>query len=93
MKTQKPSIKRFDSLAQNFFRQLAKGKEVMYQHLLVTVKEEKIIVKGRWHDKDLELHFRVQPGSEYGFSKEQFKNIFAQRAKPLYYVTLRSRDA
>lgn len=91
MKAKKPAVKEYDALSQNFFRQLARGNAVAYRSFLVETKEDKIIVKRRWQGKDLELHFRRRPGDDYGFSKEQFRAIFADREKPMYRVTVRAR--
>jgi hypothetical protein len=84
-------IKQYSALADNLFRQLAKGNAVIYNGLLFKAEEDKLVVKGKFENKDMELHYRLKKGDRYGFSKEQFKNIVAAREKPIYRVTLSGR--
>lgn len=87
-------MKRYTALTQNMFRHLARGEEVQYQAFRVKSTDDKLIVRGALKDgREVELHFRTKPGKEAGFSKEQFKNIFAFREKPLYSINIRSRHA
>ena len=87
-------MKKYTALTQNLFRHLARGEEVQYGTFQIRVGEEKIVVRGLGKDgRQLELHYRRRPGSEEGFSKQQFKNIFASREKPLFSVSIRSRGA
>jgi hypothetical protein len=85
-------MKKYTALTQNMFRHLARGEEVQYQAFHVKASDEKLIVRGRLQDgREVELHYRIRPGQEAGFSKEQFKNIFAFREKPLFSINIRSR--
>lgn len=87
-------MKKYTALTQNLFRHLARGEEVQYGTFQIRVVGEKIVVRGIGKDgRQLELHYRRRPGSEEGFSKQQFKNIFASREKPLFSVSVRSRGA
>lgn len=87
-------VKHYTALTQNMFRHLARGEEVQYQSFRVKSSDGKLIVRGALKDgREMELHYRAKPGKEAGFSKEQFKNIFAFREKPLYSINIRSRRA
>ncbi len=87
-------MKKYTALTQNMFRHLARGEEVQYQALRVKTMEGKVIVRGAYKDgHEVELHYRLRPGKEVGFSKEQFKNIFASREKPLFSINIRSQRA
>ena len=87
-------MKRYTALTQNMFKHLARGEEVQYRSFQVKSIEDKLVVRGMLQDgRAVELHFRRRPGKEAGFSKEQFKNIFAFREKPLFSVNIRSRRA
>jgi hypothetical protein len=85
-------MKKYTVLTQNMFRHLARGEEVQYQAFRVKTSEEKVIVRGVLQDgREVEIHYRLRPGQEAGFSKEQFKKIFAFREKPLFSINIRSR--
>ena len=87
-------MKKYTALTQNMFRHLARGEEVQYQALRVKTAEDKVVVRGAFRDgHEVELHYRLRPGKDAGFSKEQFKNIFASREKPLFSINIRSRRA
>ncbi|MEE8304926.1 MAG: hypothetical protein V3S24_21105 [Candidatus Tectomicrobia bacterium] len=87
-------MKRYTALTQNMFRHLARGEEVQYQSFRVKSTEGKLVVRGALQDgREVELHYRVRPGKEAGFSKEQLKNIFAFREKPLFSINIRSKRA
>ena len=87
-------MKRYTALTQNMFRHLARGEEVEYQAFRVKTSDGKLVVRGALKDgREVELHYRVRPGKEAGFSKEQFKNIFAFREKPIFSINIRSRHA
>ena len=87
-------MKRYTALTQNMFRHLARGEAVQYRAFEVKCVEEKLIVRGMMQDgREVELHYRRKTGNPSGFSKEQFKNIFAMREKPLFSVNIRSRRA
>jgi hypothetical protein len=87
-------MKKYTALTQNMFRHLARGEEVQYQAFLVKTEADKLIVRGKMHDgREVELHYRRRPGKDAGFSKEQFKSIFAFREKPIFSVNIRSRRA
>lgn len=87
-------MKRYTALTQNMFRHLARGEEVQYQTFRVKTTDGKLVVQGALKDgREVELHYRLRPGKEVGFSKEQFKNIFAFREKPLYSINIHSRRA
>lgn len=87
-------MKKYTVLTQNMFRHLARGEEVQYQAFRVKSTDGKLIVRGARKDgREMELHYRVRPGREAGFSKEQFKNIFASREKPIFSVNIRSKRA
>ncbi len=87
-------MKKYTALTQNMFRHLARGEEVQYGTFHIRIVEEKIIVCGPGKDgRRLELHYRRRPGSDEGFSKQQFRNIFASREKPLFSISIRSRGA
>lgn len=87
-------MKSYTALTQNMFKHLARGEEVQYGAFHVKTLDEKIIVRGVLQDgREMELHYRLRPGKEAGFSKEQFKNIFAFREKPLFSINIRSRHA
>lgn len=87
-------MKKYTALTQNMFRHLARGEEVQYGTFQIRIVAEKIVVRGLGKDgRQLELHYRRRPGSDEGFSKQQFKNIFASREKPLFSVSVRSRNA
>jgi hypothetical protein len=87
-------MKGYTALTQNMFRHLARGEEVQYGTFRVKTVDEKIIVRGMLKDgREVELHYRVRAGKENGFSKEQFKNIFAFREKPLFSINIRARQA
>ena len=87
-------MKKYTALTQNMFRHLARGEEVQYRTFQVKSVQDKLIVRGLLQDgREMELHYRRQPGKEAGFSKEQFKKIFAFREKPLFSVNIRSRHA
>lgn len=83
-------MKRYDSFTQNLFRQLAKGNQVLYRDFLLTVKEDKLVVRAASEGKQIEFHYRLRKGDDFGFSKEQLKDIFANREKPIYTVTIKS---
>lgn len=87
-------MKNYTALTQNMFKHLARGEEVQYKAFQVKTVDEKIIVRGTLQDgRAMELHYRLRPGKEAGFSKEQFKNIFAFREKPLFSINIRSQRA
>ncbi len=87
-------MKKYTALTQNMFRHLARGEEVQYQSFQVKSVEDKLVVRGKLRDgREVELHFRRRSGKEVGFSKEQFKNIFAFREKPIFSINIRSRQA
>ncbi|ETX05118.1 MAG: hypothetical protein ETSY2_24910 [Candidatus Entotheonella gemina] len=87
-------MKKYTALTQNMFRHLARGEEVQYNAFQVKSVEDKFIVRGQYQDgREVEMHFRRRPGKDAGFSKEQFKNIFAFREKPIFHVNIRSRQA
>ena len=87
-------MNKYTALTQNMFRHLARGEEVQYQTFRVKAADEKLIVRGMLQDgREVELHYRLRPGKEAGFSKEQFKNIFAFREKPIFSINIRSRQA
>lgn len=87
-------MKKYTALTQNMFRHLARGEEVQYGTFQIRIVEEKIVVRGAGKDgRQLEMHYRRRRGKDEGFSKEQFKNIFASREKPLFSVSIRSRSA
>ena len=87
-------MKKYTALTQNMFRHLARGEEVQYGTFQIRIVEEKIVVRGAGRDgRQLEMHYRRRRGKDEGFSKEQFKNIFASREKPLFSVSIRSRSA
>ena len=87
-------MKKYTDLTQNMFRHLARGEEVQYRAFQVKTTEDKVIVRGAYRDgHEVELHFRLRPGKDVGFSKKQFKNIFASREKPLFSINIRSRRA
>jgi hypothetical protein len=85
-------VKSYTALTQNMFKHLARGEEVQYGAFRVKTMDSKIIVRGVLQDgREMELHYRLRPGKEAGFSKEQFKNIFAFREKPLFSINIRAR--
>ena len=85
-------VKSYTALTQNMFKHLARGEEVQYGAFRVKTVDGKIIVRGALQDgREMELHYRLRPGKEAGFSKEQFKNIFAFREKPLFSINIRAR--
>ena len=87
-------MKKYTALTQNMFRHLARGEEVQYFNFQVKSVEEKLVVRGTLQDgREMELHYKRRPGKESGFSKEQFKNIFAFQEKPLFSINIRSRHA
>jgi hypothetical protein len=87
-------MKKYTALTQNMFRHLARGEEVQYQAFLVKTEADKLIVRGKMNDgREVELHYRRRPGKDAGFSKDQFKSIFAFREKPIFSVNIRSRRA
>ena len=87
-------MKKYTALTQNMFRHLARGEEVQYRAFQIKSVDDKLVVRGELQDgREVELHYRRRPGKEAGFSKEQFKNIFAFREKPLFSVNIRSRRA
>ena len=87
-------MKQYTALTQNMFRHLARGEEVQYQSFQVKSVEDKLIVRGQTRDgREVELHFKRKAGKDAGFSKDQFKSIFAFREKPLYSINIRSRRA
>lgn len=87
-------MKKYTALTLNMFRHLARGEEVQYGAFRIKIVDEKIIVRGIFRDgQETEFHYRRRPGSEAGFSKEQFKSIFASREKPLFSINIRSKRA
>ena len=86
------SVKSYTALTQNMFKHLARGEEVQYGAFRVKTGDNKIIVRGVLQDgREMELHYRLRQGKEAGFSKDQFKNIFAFREKPLFSINIRSQ--
>lgn len=86
-------MKKYTAITQNMFRHLARGEEVQYGAFRVKAADEKLVVRGVMKDgREMELHYRVRPGTEEGFSKEQFKSIFAFREQPIFSVHIRSRQ-
>ena len=87
-------MKKYTALTQNMFRHLARGEEVQYGTFQIRTVEDKIVVRGSGRDgRQLEMHYRRRRGKDEGFSKAQFKSIFASREKPLFSVSIRSRGA
>lgn len=87
-------MKNYTALTQNMFRHLARGEEVQYGSFRVKTVDDKIIVRGVFQDgREVELHYRLRQGKDAGFSKEQFKNIFASREKPLFSINIRANRA
>lgn len=87
------SVKHYTALTQNMFKHLAQGEEVQYGAFRVKTQEDKIIVRGVFKDgREAEFHYRLRHGKDSGFSKEQFKSIFASREKPLFTINIRSRQ-
>ena len=85
-------MKKYTALTQNLFRHLAAARRCNTAPFRFGIVEEKIVVRGLGKDgRQMELHYRRRSGSEEGFSKQQFKNIFASREKPLFSVSIRSR--
>ena len=88
------SVKSYTALTQNMFKHLAQGEEVQYGAFRVKTVDNKIVVHGVLQDgREMELHYRLRQGKEAGFSKDQFKNIFAFREKPLFSINIRSQRA
>ena len=86
------SVKSYTAPTQNMFKHLARGEEVQYGAFRVKTVDNKIIVRGVLQDgREMELHYRLRQGKEAGFSKDQFKNIFAFREKPLFSINIRSQ--
>lgn len=84
-------MKSYTALTQNMFKHLARGEEVQYGAFRVKAVDDKIVVRGVLQDgREVELHYRLRQGREAGFSKDQFKNIFAFREKPLFSINIRS---
>ena len=87
-------MKSYTALTQNMFKHLAHGEEVQYGAFRVKTVDNKIIVRGVLQDgREVEMHYRLRQGKEAGFSKDQFKNIFAFREKPLFSINIRSKRA
>src|SRR5437899_10786319 len=87
-------VKSYTVLTQNMFKHLARGEEVQYGAFRVKTIDRKTIVRGVVQDgREMELHYRLRQGKEAGFSKEQFKYIFAFREKPLFSINIHSRPA
>ena len=85
-------VKSYTALTQNMFKHLSHGEEVQYGTFRVKTVDDKIIVRGVFQDgREMEWHYRLRQGKEAGFSKEQFKNIFAFREKPLFSINIRTR--
>ena len=85
-------VKSYTALTQNMFKHLAHGEEVQYGAFRVKTVDDKIIVRGVLQDgREVEMHYRLRQGKEAGFSKDQFKNIFAFREKPLFSINIRSQ--
>ena len=88
------AVKSYTALTQNMFKHLARGEEVQYGAFRVKTVDNKIVVRGVLQDgREVELHYRLRQGKEAGFSKDQFKNIFAFREKPLFSINIRSQRA
>ena len=86
-------MKHYTALTQNMFKHLAQGEEVQYGAFRVKTLDDKIIVRGVFKDgREAEFHYRLRQGKDSGFSKEQFKSIFASREKPLFTINIRSRQ-
>lgn len=87
-------VKQYTALTQNMFKHLAQGEEVQYGAFRVKTLDDKIIVRGVFKDgHEAEFHYRLRQGKDAGFSKAQFKNIFASREKPLFTINIRSRQS
>src|SRR5215510_16437726 len=88
------SVKSYTALTQNMFKHLARREEVQYGAFRVKTVDNKIVVRGVMQDgREVEMHYRLRQGKEAGFSKDQFKNIFAFREKPLFSINIRSKRA
>ena len=86
------AVKSYTALTHNMFKHLARGEEVQYGAFQVKTVDDKIIVRGVLQDgREMEVPYRLRQGKEAGFSKEQFKNIFAFREKPLFSINIRAR--
>lgn len=83
-------MKNYTALTGNMLKHLAKGDSVQYNSALVLRTDgNRLIVRGKINNKEMELHYRLDKGKDYGFSKEQIKSILASRAKPIFTVTLK----
>lgn len=83
-------MKNYTALTGNMLKHLARGDSVTYNSSLTLKTDgDRLIVRGKIHDKNMELHYRLDKGEDYGFSKEQFKSILASRAKPIFTVALK----
>jgi len=79
-------MKVYTSFTKNFFKHLSKGEEVQYYSYRIIAKDGKIIIKKKEKDGEFEFHYWIKKGENFGFSKEQFKEIFANIEKPIFVV-------
>ena len=79
----------YTQLTKNMVKHLKKGEEVSLNALRVKIVEDKLVVTLKRDDQEMELFYRLEKGDYFGLSKEQLKDIFAQREKPIFTTNKR----
>jgi hypothetical protein len=82
-------MKVYTSLTKNFFKHLSQGEEVQYYSYNIKAKDGKIIVRRKEKDGEVEFHYWIKKGDEFGFSKEQVKDIFSNIESPIFVMRLK----
>lgn len=79
----------YTAVTKNLLKQLARGERVGYRHLELWKEGEKLILRGKTDQGEVELHFMAERGETFGLSIGQIRRIVALEEKPLYRTTLR----
>ena len=82
-------MNQYTRLTQNMVKHLKKGEEVSFNGLLVKIVEDKLVVNFKRDKQETELFYRLESGNYFGLSKEQLKDIFSQKEKPIFSTSKR----
>lgn len=74
----------YTQFTKNMVKHLKKGEEVSFNALRVKIVEDKLIVTLKRENQEIELFYRLEKGNYFGLSKEQLKDIFSQKEKPIF---------
>lgn len=74
----------YTQLTKNMVKHLKKGEEVSLNALLVKIKEDKLVLTIKQEGREMEAFYRLDKGDYFGLSKEQLRDIFSQKERPIF---------